>query len=153
MGVLASPSSTIRARYRHIEDGFPRSISSSRPVDISTSINPYRARFPELDLFIEAGWHIELDKVVSSSVAQKTKLIPNIYLIFLPKFSQLALSNSLFTVLFAYVNFFASFVVRDLCRSGWRQNYYLTLPLPPYFFPWHKSFFNTSDSYLKSVRA
>ena len=75
MGVLASPSSTIRARYRHIEDGFPRSISSSRPVDISTSINPYRARFPELDLFIEAGWHIELGKVVSSSVAQKTKLI------------------------------------------------------------------------------
>ena len=75
VGVLDSPSSTIRARYRHIEDGFPRSISSSRPVDISTSINPCRARFPELDLFIEAGWHIELGKVVSSSVAQKTKLI------------------------------------------------------------------------------
>ena len=34
------------------------------------SINPYRARFPELDLLIEAGWHW------SSSVAQKTKLIP-----------------------------------------------------------------------------
>ena len=28
---------------------------SSRPVDISTSINPYQARFPELDLFIR-GW-------------------------------------------------------------------------------------------------
>ena len=48
---------------------------SSRPVDMSTLINPYRARFPELDLFIEAGWHIELEKLVSSSVAQKTKLI------------------------------------------------------------------------------
>ena len=78
MRVLASSSSTIRARYRHIEDGFPRSICSSRPVDISTSINPYRARFPELHLFIEAGWRIELDKLVSSSVAQITKLIPSI---------------------------------------------------------------------------
>ena len=31
-----------------------------------------RARYRQ----IEAGWHIELDKLVSSSVAQKTKLIP-----------------------------------------------------------------------------
>ena len=44
-------------------------------------------------------------------------------------FSQLPLANSLFTVLFAYVFFFACFVVRDLCRSGCRQNYYLS-PLP-----------------------
>ena len=43
-------------------------------------------------------------------------------------FSQLPLSNSFFTVLFAYF-VFACFVViiRDLCRSGWRQNYYLTI--------------------------
>ena len=47
--------------------------------------------------------------------------------------------------------FLACFVVRDLCRSGCRQNYYLTPP--PYFFPTHNSLFNTSDSYLKSVRA
>ena len=43
-------------------------------------------------------------------------------------FSQLPLSNILFTVLFAYVLFFvflACLVVRDLCRSGCRQNYYL----------------------------
>ena len=46
-------------------------------------------------------------------------------------FSQLPLSNSLFTVLFAYVFFFAWFVVRDLCRSGCRQNYYLAPPPPP----------------------
>ena len=77
MGVLDSPSSTIRARYRYIEDGFPRSICSSRPVDISTSRNPYQARFPELDLLIEGGWHIELDKLVSSLVAQKIKLTRN----------------------------------------------------------------------------
>ena len=33
----------------------------------------------------------------------------------------------MFTVLFAYVGvFFACFVVRDLCKSGWTQNYYLT---------------------------
>ena len=45
-------------------------------------------------------------------------------------FSQLPLSNSLFTVLFAYVFFFAWFVVRDLWRSGCRQNYYLAPPPP-----------------------
>ena len=57
-------------------------------------------------------------------------------------------SNSLFTVLSAYVLFFvfAWFVVRDLCRSGCRQNYYLT-PLPM-FFPTHIFFCKTrSDSY------
>ena len=51
--------------------------------------------------------------------------------------------------------FFACSVVRDLCRSGCRQNYYLTLPPPslppsflPYgFFPTHNSLLNTSDSY------
>ena len=43
----------------------------------------------------------------------------------------------MFTVLLAYVVFclfvclfFACFVVRDLCRSGCRQNYYLTTPHP-----------------------
>ena len=34
------------------------------------------------------------------------------------------------TVLFAYVLFFACFVVKDLCKSWFRQKYYLT-PLPP----------------------
>ena len=40
----------------------------------------------------------------------------------------------MFTVLLAYVVVvvFACFVVRDLCSSGCRQNYYLT-PLPPFF--------------------
>ena len=75
VGVLASLSATIRVRYRHIEDRFQRSICSSRPVDISISINLYRARFSEVDLFIEAGWHIKLDKLVSSLVAQIIKLI------------------------------------------------------------------------------
>ena len=42
--------------------------------------------------------------------------------------------------------FFACFVVRDLCRSGYRQNYHL---IPPT----HNSLFNTRDSYLKSLRA
>ena len=60
------------------------------------------------------------------------------------------------------VSFFlysACFVDRDLCRSGCRQNYYLTSPPPPpppplLFFSTHNSLFiNTSDSYLKSVRA
>ena len=61
----------------------------------------------------------------------------------------------MFTVLFAYVVsfFFACFVAGDLCRSGCRQNYYLTPPTLPIFFPTHNSFFNTSDSYLKSARA
>ena len=51
--------------------------------------------------------------------------------------------------------FVACFVVGDSCRSGFRQNYYLT-PLPPsqfYFVPTHNSLFNTSDRYLKPVRA
>ena len=43
--------------------------------------------------------------------------------------------------------FLACLVVRDLCRSGCRQNYYLTPPPLPIFFPTHNSFFNTSDSY------
>ena len=50
---------------------------------------------------------------------------------------------------------FACFVVRDLCRSGCGQNYFLTRP-PSIFFlfvPTHNSLFDTSDSYLKSVRA
>ena len=53
----------------------------------------------------------------------------------------------------------ACFVVRDLGRSGCRQNYYLPpppSPLPlfrPFFVPAHNSLLNTSDSYLKSVRA
>ena len=45
----------------------------------------------------------------------------------------------MFTVLLAYVFlfflflFFARFVVRDLCRSGCRQNYYLPPPPPDFF--------------------
>ena len=60
----------------------------------------------------------------------------------------------MFTVLPAYVvSFFACFVVRNLCRSGCRQSYYLTPLHPPNdFFPTHNSFFNTSDSDLKSAR-
>ena len=60
-------------------------------------------------------------------------------------------------MLLAYVVFFlACLVVRDLCRSGCRQNYYLNPPPPTpllIFFPTHNSFFNQSDSYLKSARA
>ena len=63
----------------------------------------------------------------------------------------------MFTVLLAYVVFFflfACFLVRDLCRSACRENYYLT-PAPSLliFFPYPEFFFNTSDSYLKSERA
>ena len=47
--------------------------------------------------------------------------------------------------------FFGCFVVRVLCRRGCRQNYYLNPP--PFLFLTHNSLFNTSDSYLKSVRA
>ena len=75
VGVLDSSSSTIRARYRHMEDGFPRSIYLSRPIDnidfekqVPSSVS--WGRFVH-----EAGWHIELDKLVSSPVAQITKLI------------------------------------------------------------------------------
>ena len=45
--------------------------------------------------------------------------------------------------------FFPYLVVKDLCRSGCRQNYYLTLII---FVPTQNSLFNTSDNYLKSVR-
>ena len=46
--------------------------------------------------------------------------------------------------------FFAYLLVRNLCRSGCIQNYYLSLII---FVPTHNSLFNTSDNYLKSVRA
>ena len=46
--------------------------------------------------------------------------------------------------------FLACLVVRDLCTSGCRQNYYLTPP--SIFFPTHNSFFNTSDSYQFEIR-
>ena len=44
-------------------------------------------------------------------------------------------------------------MVRDLCRSGCRQNYYLT-PSPPHHFfsPTHNSFFNTSELFEISAR-
>ena len=53
------------------------------------------------------------------------------------------------------------FCVRDLCRSGCRQNfvnfYLTTSPLPPslviLYAPTHNSLSNTNDNYLKSVRA
>ena len=48
---------------------------------------------------------------------------------------------------------FACFVVRDLCRSGCGENYYLAPPPLFFFVPTHNSLFDTSDSYLKSVRA
>ena len=64
---------------------------------------------------------------------------------------------SLFTVLFAYVAVFGCFVVRDLCRSGCRQNFanfFLTPSLPLCcFFSSHNCLSKTSDIYLKSVRA
>ena len=67
-------------------------------------------------------------------------------------FSQLPVSNSLFTVLFAYVVLFlACLVLRYFCRSGCRHNYYLPPP-SPYFFSTHNSFFNTSDSYQFEIR-
>ena len=47
--------------------------------------------------------------------------------------------------------FLACLMIRDLCRSGCRQNYYLTRP-PSIFFPTHNSFFNTSDSYQFEIR-
>ena len=54
-------------------------------------------------------------------------------------FSRLPVSNSLFTVLFADVGyfFFACLVIIDLCRSGCRQNYRVTILLPflPYQTP------------------
>ena len=47
-------------------------------------------------------------------------------------FSQLPLSNGLFTELFAYVVFFVRFVLRALCRCGCRQNFAnFYLPPPP----------------------
>ena len=72
------------------------------------------------------------------------------------------------------LSFFVHSVVRDLCRCGCRQNFATFYQPPPtspppstftpslcsfclfvlfLFHPTHSSLFNTSDSYLKSVRA
>ena len=66
--------------------------------------------------------------------------------IFCVTFSQLPLSNiSFFTVLFtANVGFFLG--------CGCRQNYHPASTRPYVFVPTHNSLFNTSDSYLKTVR-
>ena len=65
------------------------------------------------------------------------------------------LSNSLFTVLFAYVFFFS--LVLWLGISVEEDGELITIlpppPPPSYFFPAHNSFSNTSYSYLKTVRA
>ena len=89
-----SSSSITIFTYERVR-GLELGIDKSRPVDISSSINSCRARLPRKLNWsftssprkserpraryrqIEAGWHIELDKLVSSSVAQITKLIPN----------------------------------------------------------------------------
>ena len=64
-------------------------------------------------------------------------------------FSQLPLSNSLFTVLFAYVvfGFFWLVLWLGICVELDVDRITILTPLPPYFFPTHNSFFNTSDSY------
>ena len=46
-------------------------------------------------------------------------------------FSQLPLSNGLFTELFAYVVFFVPFVVRALCMCMWLQTEFLISICPP----------------------
>ena len=71
-------------------------------------------------------------------------------------YSQLPLSNSLFTVLFAYV-FFLLGLWLEICVEVDVDRITILppppLPPPPYFFVTHNSLFNTSDSYLKSMRA
>ena len=67
-------------------------------------------------------------------------------------FSQLPLSNSLFTVLFAYVVFFLVVLWLGFCVEVGVDRITI-LPPPPFLFLTHNSLFNTSDSYLKSVRA
>ena len=91
--IISISRNTYRARFPEVD-------LFMRPVDISSSINSYSARLPRklnwsgirlvdsIDFdkpvsrsvswgrFVhEAGWHIELDKLVSSPVAQITKLI------------------------------------------------------------------------------
>ena len=61
-------------------------------------------------------------------------------------FSQLPLSNSLFTVLFAYVVFFWLVLWLGICVEV-DVDRINTLPPLPIFFPTHNSFFNTSDCY------
>ena len=64
----------------------------------------------------------------------------------------------MFTVLFAYVVFFFFWLVLwlGICVEVdvERITFLPPPPTPPdYFFPTHNSFFNTSDSYLKSASA
>ena len=61
-------------------------------------------------------------------------------------FSQLPLSNSLFTLLFAYVVFFWLVLWFGICVEV-DVDRITILPPFPIFFPTHNSFFNTSDSY------
>ena len=70
-------------------------------------------------------------------------------------FSQLPLSNSLFTVLVAYVFFLCVLVLwLGICVEMDVDRITILPPaLPIFFVPNRNSLFNTSDSYLKSVCA
>ena len=67
-------------------------------------------------------------------------------------FLNFSFSNSLFTVLFAYVVFFWLVLWFGICVEV-DVDRITILPPFPIFFPTNNSFFNTSDSYLKSARA
>ena len=61
----------------------------------------------------------------------------------------------MFTVLLAYVvfSFFLLVLWLGICVEVDVDRITILPPPLPNFFPTHNSFFNTSDSYLKSVRA
>ena len=124
-------SCLLGSRYlsRHIHQFFVLNKTDLNCYNLTTLLGPRT----EFDIHLKQYWCILTFYLELWKPGQQTFC----------NFFQLPLSNSLFTVLFAYVVFFfACFVVRDLCRSRWRKNYILPPPPPLLllFFPTHNSF-------------
>ena len=111
-----------------------------------------------MDANLVADWRLTKYQIKLFTIIQLLNLIPccristwsyenrvSKHFVIFPNFPGLiaCLLSCLLMCFFVCFFFFACFVVRDLCRSGWRKNYYVNSPppaSPSYFFPYPQFF-------------